>query len=315
MKQIGTVAIIGLGAIGAFFADSLLPALNDGLRIIAGGERAKALKEEGMVINGTREFYNVVAPDEKTEPADLVIITTKMTELKQALEDIKNQVGPDTIIMAPLNGVESEGVVAEKYGWDKVLYSLMRVSSVKDGNKVSFDPDNSFLEFGERTNDLEKLSDKVKTVQGIFEEAGIKYQIRPDMNRAIWEKYVCNVSENQVAAILDIPFGAWGSCNDANQLRLMVADEVIQIARKKGIMIDPDYAKDHLEFLKVVPEKNKPSTLQDILAGRKTEKDMLAGTVIRLGKETGVQTPLNEFLYHAIKVLEDKNDGKVKGVN
>ena len=36
MKQIGTVAIIGLGAIGAFFADSLLPALNDGLRIIAG---------------------------------------------------------------------------------------------------------------------------------------------------------------------------------------------------------------------------------------------------------------------------------------
>ena len=60
---------------------------------------------------------------------------------------------------------------------------------------------------------------------------------------------------------------------------------------------------------------NKPSTLQDILAGRKTEKDMLAGTVIRLGKETGVQTPLNEFLYHAIKVLEDKNDGKVKGVN
>lgn len=47
MKQIDTVAIIGLGAIGAFFADSLLPALNDGLRIIAGGERAKALKEEG----------------------------------------------------------------------------------------------------------------------------------------------------------------------------------------------------------------------------------------------------------------------------
>ena len=56
------------------------------------------------------------------------------------------------------------------------------------------------------------------------------------------------------------------------------------------------------------------STLQDILAGRKTEVDIFAGAVIRLGKEYGVPTPYNEFLYHAIRVLEAKNAGTVEGV-
>ena len=61
--------------------------------------------------------------------------------------------------------------------------------------------------------------------------------------------------------------------------------------------------------MKNVPAANKPSTLQDLEAGRKTEVDMFAGTMIRLGKEYDVPTPYNELFYHAIRVLEQKNDG------
>ena len=101
---------------------------------------------------------------------------------------------------------------------------------------------------------------------------------------------------------------------DAEALRIMVAAEVIEIAQKKGIPIETNYARDHLDVIKAVPPRNKPSTLQDILAGRKTEVDIFAGAVIRLGKEYGVPTPYNEFLYHAIRVLEAKNAGTVEGV-
>lgn len=45
--------------------------------------------------------------------------------------------------------------------------------------------------------------------------------------------------------------------------------------------------------------------------GRPTEVEMLAGTVIRLGRELGVPTPINQALYHAIRVLEEKNEGKI----
>ena len=76
MKEIKTVALVGLGAIGAYFADRLQPVLGDDLRVIAGGARAERIRREGLVINGKQEYYHVVEPGEG-EPADLVIFATK----------------------------------------------------------------------------------------------------------------------------------------------------------------------------------------------------------------------------------------------
>ena len=156
------------------------------------------------------------------EPADLVIFATKMSGLQQAIEDVRAQIGPETLILSPLNGVESEEVVAKTYGWENIVYSLMRISSVKVGNTVSFDPNAAFyVEYGEKKNDPTNLSERVLRLKALFDGAGIRYQIRPDMLLAIWEKFACNVSENQVAAVLDLPYGAWGSCEDAEALRIM----------------------------------------------------------------------------------------------
>ena len=307
MREIKTVALIGLGAIGSFLASNLHEVLGENLRIVAGGARKERLERDGIVVNGVPFHFRVVAPEEETGYADLAIVITKITGLSQALEDMRRQIGPDTIIMSPLNGVESEERVAAVYGWDRVLYSLARVSVVMDGNQVSFNPSMASIEFGEKHN--EELSERVLAVKRLLESAGIRPVIQPDMEKALWMKFVCNVSENQVGAVLKIPFGAWGASEHANALRLMVAKEVIDIAHKKGIDIDDDYAVKHLEHLKKVPYTNKPSTLQDIEHGWKTEVEMFAGTVIRLGKETGVPTPCNEFLYHAVRVLEEKNEG------
>ena len=59
-----------------------------------------------------------------------------------------------------------------------------------------------------------------------------------------------------------------------------------------------------------VPPTARYSTLQDIDAGRHTEIDMFSGALVRMGKELGVPTPYNEYTYHMIKALEEKNDGR-----
>lgn len=233
MKDIHTVSIVGLGAIGSYFAEKIQPVLKDNLRIIAGSRRKEQLEKEGRIINSHQRFFHLVSPEENTGYSDLVLVCSKMTGLKQALKDAGNQIGPETIILTPLNGVESEEVAAAMYGRDQVLYSLMRVSSVKSGNQITFDPEVSYIEFGEQINDPNALSPKVQKVKEFFDLAAIPSVIRPDMLRAIWEKYICNVSENQVSAVLNIPFGAWGACTDADRLRILTAGEVIQIARKK----------------------------------------------------------------------------------
>ena len=59
-----------------------------------------------------------------------------------------------------------------------------------------------------------------------------------------------------------------------------------------------------------VPASARYSTLQDLDAGRHTEIDMFSGALIRMGKELGIPVPYNEYTYHMIKALEEKNDGK-----
>ena len=52
------------------------------------------------------------------------------------------------------------------------------------------------------------------------------------------------------------------------------------------------------------------STLQDLDAGRHTEIDIFAGEMMRMGKEHGISVPYCECMYHLIKALEEKNDGR-----
>ena len=36
---------------------------------------------------------------------------------------------------------------------------------------------------------------------------------------------------------------------------------------------------------------------------------MFSGAIIRMGKELGIPTLYNEFVFHMLKALEEKNDG------
>ena len=205
-EPVKKVALIGLGAIGSFLASHLQTVLGDNLRIIAGGERKERLEREGVVVNGKQLHFHLVDPAESCggDYPQLAIIITKFSGLAQALKDIKNQIGPHTIIMAPLNGVEKEEIVAAAYGWENLLYSLTRVSVVMKEGKVTFNDASAQMEFGEKKN--ETISPKVRAVKELFEAAGIRSVVPEDMERAIWLKYMCNVSENQSAAVLGLPF-------------------------------------------------------------------------------------------------------------
>jgi 2-dehydropantoate 2-reductase len=46
--------------------------------------------------------------------------------------------------------------------------------------------------------------------------------------------------------------------------------------------------------------------LQDVEAGRKTEVEAFSGTVIALGEETGVPTPVNRLLFDLIRTMEQR---------
>ena len=309
--KIEKVTLIGLGAMGVFFAPRISEKLGAGFRILADGARKERLEHKGVTVNQINYRFPIITPDLEGDPADLIIIAVKGYDLPQALKDIKNQVGEHTIILSVLNGVESEKQVAEVYGAEHVLYSYMRISIVMKDGKTEFDPEKGSVHFGEERNDGTHLSEEVLAVKELFDSCGIGYKIEEDMVMGRWCKFMCNVGENMTCAMCGVPFGAFQKSADANYFRHAAMHEVINVANRLGIGLGQSDIDRQEHTIGRIPYQNKPSTLQDLEAGKRTEVDMFAGTVVRLGKELGVETPVCELFWHGIHLIEDKIFGEI----
>ncbi len=303
------MTLIGLGAMGVFFAPKLDEYLGKkNFRVLADGERKERLETRGITVGGINHKFTVITPQEEGDPADLIIIAVKDTGFEQAILDIRNQVGQDTLILSVLNGVDSEERIAAVYGWEHVLYSYMRVSiAMKDGVVESV-PEWGKIHFGEARN--AQLTDRVVAVKKLFDFSNINYQIDGDMIKGMWFKFMCNIGENMTSALLGVPFGAYQVSDHANAIRHKAMREVVDIANKLGIDIGQEEIERQDKKLITLPFLNKPSTLQDLENRRLTEIEMFAGKVVSMGEELGIPTPINWMFYHGIKVCEEKNQGK-----
>lgn len=140
MKHIEKISLIGLGAMGVFFAPRLYETYGENFRVIANGERKERLENKGVTVNGINYKFPIITPDVMGDEADLIIIGVKGYSLEQAIDDIRNQVGENTLILSLLNGVDSEERLIKEFGNEHVLYSFMRMSVVMKDGKADFDP-------------------------------------------------------------------------------------------------------------------------------------------------------------------------------
>ena len=89
MKPMKKVTLIGLGAMGVFFAPRISEKLGAGFRIMASGARKDRLEQKGVTVNGINYRFPIVTPEDNDGPSDLVIIAVKGYDLVQELKDIK----------------------------------------------------------------------------------------------------------------------------------------------------------------------------------------------------------------------------------
>jgi 2-dehydropantoate 2-reductase len=299
-KLIGKIAIIGAGALGATYGSLLYELDPESVYFIASGDRNQKLQRDGVVVNGKRYNLCVLRPEEGT-PVDLLIVAVKHHQLEQASNEMKEFVGPQTIILSVMNGIDSEERIAAVYGYSKVVYGLtLGIDAAREGNSITYKNQGRIL-FGEAKN--VEISSRIQRVSNLFTRAGIAHEIPPDMIRSLWFKFMINVGVNQVSAVLGATYGVIQSSPEARELMDSAMLEVITIARALKIDLSEEDVGDWYKVLGRLNPAGKTSMLQDIEAGRKTEVEMLAGKVIELGKRLGLPTPVNQQLFDAIKQL------------
>ena len=72
--------------------------------------------------------------------------------------------------------------------------------------------------------------------------------------------------------------------------------EVVAVASAQGVRLSEEDIQRTLAFVRAMPATWKASLTVDLEQGRRLEVDWLAGTVCRLGKASGIDTPFHRVV-------------------
>jgi 2-dehydropantoate 2-reductase len=295
------VVLVGLGAIGAAYASRFVDAGIE-LGVLADPGRAARYRARPTVVNGRPYDFPLGAGG--GEPADLAIVAVKRSALGEAISLLRPRVGERTVVLSLLNGIDSEEVLAAAFPQASVLLAVsVGIDAVRDGRDVRYTSLGRIL-YGEPANPG-PMTAKVAAVGALLDAAGIEHQVPPDMVHELWWKWLINVGVNQVSALLRAPYRVLQDrANPAREVMIAAQREVMAVANARGVRLDESDLARWLDVLDALGPDNYTSMAQDALAGRPTEVDSFAATVVALGRELGVPVPVNTVLYGLLKGAE-----------
>ncbi len=297
------IAVMGTGGVGGYFGGRLAAKKFD-VSFIARGGHLAAIRRYGLRVEsakGNIHLKHVKATDKPKEigPVDYVLFTVKLADTESAIEAIRPLIGKDTAVISLQNGVDAEPLLSEKLGLQHVMGGLAFIAAVITApGVIKHTGTMARVVFGELDG---TRTPRAETLLAAFRDAGVDAEISDNIEKAIWEKFIFLVALSGVTTVTRKPIGVLRADTDTRALLRAVMAEVAAVARAQGIGIDDAFVDNRLAFADTLPPEMTSSMHEDLERGNRLELDWLAGTVVRLGREFGIATPANAFIYAALK--------------
>ena len=308
------IAVFGTGAVGGYFGARLAQAGAE-VAFIARGEQLRALQDRGLRVDSPKGDF-VLRPVQTTDdPAqvgvvDAVLVGVKAWQVTEAAQAMRPLVGPETFVVPLQNGVEAPDQLAAVLGAEHVLGGLCRVvSSVVEPGYIRHVGLEPYVAFGELDNHTTERAERLRQA---FVRAGVAVEIPPDIQAALWEKFLFIASFSGVGAVTRAPAGVLRSMPETRRMLEQAMREVLAVARAREIALPEEVIRRTVALVDSLPAGGTASMQRDIMAGRPSELETQNGAVVRLGQEAGVATPLHTFIYHSLLPLELQARGRVQ---
>lgn len=301
--MIHRVAIAGLGAVGAIYAEKIDTFLgNEHTYILVDEQRKQRYQTEGVYLNGRERQFNCVSTDQLGSPVDLLIIATKNNHLEGLIPSLERAIGPETKIISLLNGIDSEMVLAEAFPEAHILYAFATaIDSTREGNRIDYSSE-GIIFFGEKDN---AKSEEVRQIGAFFDACGIRYDNPEDIHTQMWAKYMVNVSINTVSAVCRATYGPCVTVPPIWDLIEAVMHEVIALARASGIRgLDESFITHYRNIFSTLAAEGKTSMLQDVEAKRVSENRWFCVRAALMGKELSIPTPNIAMLARVMEAID-----------
>jgi 2-dehydropantoate 2-reductase len=306
------IAVMGAGGVGGFYGAKLAQAGED-VTFIARGAHLAALRERGLRVEGDAAriaLPRVQATDDPAQvgPVELVLFTTKAYDLERAARQMQPMIGAQTTVLPLLNGADIAERLGAVVGAPHVLGGLVQISAriAEPGLVRQMGPLNKII-FGELSGEL---SPRARAIEACLQHADISVVVSREVRSEIWKKFLFIAAAGGVCAVTGSLLGLVLADPDTRALYAGCMAEIAALAHAKGVPLPATVVQDTLTWSDGLPPQTRPSMLHSLEQGQRLEVDTLNGAAARIGAELGVPTPVNAFIFAALKL---RAEGRATG--
>lgn len=317
--------LIGLGSIGGTVAAMARVGGHEIDVVVNGEEKAELIRREGFKLTGangehTVNFNTFGSIDALEGKYDVCIIATKYQQMPEIAKAMLPYLKEDSLVVCMQNGIMVRQL-AEIVGEERAVGIMIGFGATrKSTNEVEMTSLGEFYIGMLGGRNPEKLTELKELLS-----CCLPTEIDSDIEARLYSKLIINSCINSLAGITGKPLGQLVDEYAACKVFLEITREAMRTAKKMGMKV-PKYGK-LLEYRMLMLMDNpvynfwcamvvkmvskikyadvKPSTLQSLEAGQKTEIDIMNGLISAYGKENGVPTPVNDRLTQMIKEIEN----------
>ncbi len=321
------LAVLGVGAIGSNIGAYLARAGRDITLIDMWPAHVEEMKRRGLMVTAQDEEFTVKVQAVHLadvcalrEQFDAVLLAVKSYDSVWATKFIEPYLKPAGVLVSAQNGINEEWV-APVIGYTRVIGCVVTIGAglYEPGHVLRTSaPSRPSFAVGELNG---MITPRVQELLAVLAPAGPTHATA-NLWGDRWAKLTVNSMANALAGITGMGSAEMRANPDAFPIILTIAGEALTVAQTLGVQVEPvggiparaylDAARgmglEELRHKWVEGGRNlgagRPSLLQDMMKGRRTEVDYLNGYVVRKGREVGVPTPMNEAIVEVTKRVE-----------
>jgi 2-dehydropantoate 2-reductase len=300
------IAIVGTGAMGSVYAALMADAGHEVWAIDRWKEHIDAIRAKGLRLEG-KSGDRTVRLNATTDPreagqCDLVILATKGMQVEQASRSIEPLLKAETPVLSIQNGLGGPDTAASVLGKARVMVGV--VGGFGASIKAPGHAHHNGMELVRLGEFGGPITPRLKKVEEAWKSAGFTVKVFDDIDQLVWEKLLCNCAFSGPCGISNLTIGEVMGDPDLARISAACAGEAFAVASARNIRLnftDPEkYIRD---FASKIPHA-RPSVLLDLMAKRKSEIDIINGSIPRVAKEVGLSAPVNEAITGLVRAKE-----------
>jgi 2-dehydropantoate 2-reductase len=301
------VCVLGAGAMGSSIGGLLADGGAEVCLVDTWAEHVDAINSRGLKIRAG-ESDRVVRVRAATDcrgigPADLIIVLVKSFHTREAIENAGPIIGDETVIISLQNGLGNEEIIGEVAGKGHVVGGrTFAGGSVLVPGHVIANTTGKHTYIGELDG---TTTERAARIAEEFKRAGLLITVSSNIMGIMWDKLLVNVATGALCGITGLPFGGLYKVPELMDCSLEAISEGMAVAMAIGVKLSTkDPREAWFKASEGLPEDFKPSPLQSLEKGVRTEIDFINGAVVRYGEKCNVPTPVNRTLVAGIKGIE-----------